>query len=54
MYSPVKTIVDIQRCYEFRLTIEPHAAYFAAVRRDAAAIKKIVDALDELRDAISH
>ncbi len=53
-YSPVKTIADIQRCYEFRLTIEPDAAYFAAQRRDAAAIKKIEDALAELRDATSH
>lgn len=53
-YSPVKTIADIQRCYEFRLTIEPDAAYFAAQRRDEAAIKKIADALAELRDATSH
>lgn len=53
-YSPVKTIADIQRCYEFRLTIEPSAAYFAAQRRDEAAIKKIADALAELRDATSH
>ena len=53
-YSPVKTIADIQRCYEFRLTIEPHAAYFAALRRDAAAIARIAEALSELRDATSH
>lgn len=53
-YSPVKTIADIQRCYEFRLTIEPDAAYFAAQRRDAGAIKRIADALAELRDATSH
>lgn len=53
-YSPVKTIADIQRCYEFRLTIEPYAAYFAAQRRDEAATKKIADALAELRDATSH
>ncbi|MDO8361177.1 MAG: FadR/GntR family transcriptional regulator [Devosia sp.] len=53
-YSPVKTIADIQRCYEFRLTIEPYAAYFAAQRRNDAAIKKIADALAELRDATSH
>lgn len=53
-YSPVKTIADIQRCYEFRLTIEPFAAFFAAQRRDEAAIRKIADALAELRDATSH
>jgi GntR family transcriptional repressor for pyruvate dehydrogenase complex len=53
-YSPVKTIADIQRCYEFRLTIEPYAAYFGAQRRDDAAIRKIAEALAELRDATSH
>ena len=40
-YSPVKTIADIQRCYEFRLTIEPPAAYFASQRRDAAAVDRL-------------
>jgi GntR family transcriptional repressor for pyruvate dehydrogenase complex len=53
-YSPVKTIADIQRCYEFRLTIEPPAAFYAAQRRDAGAITKLADALAELRDATSH
>ena len=50
-FSPVKTIADIQRCYEFRLTIEPDAAYFAALRHDEAAVLKIRAALSELRDA---
>ncbi|WP_132957165.1 FadR/GntR family transcriptional regulator [Rhizobium sp. BK251] len=53
-YSPVKTIADIQRCYEFRLTIEPAAAFFAAKRRDDAAIQKIASALADLREATSH
>jgi GntR family transcriptional repressor for pyruvate dehydrogenase complex len=53
-YSPVKTIADIQRCYEFRLTIEPPAAYFASQRRDKAALERIAEALAELRDATSH
>jgi GntR family transcriptional repressor for pyruvate dehydrogenase complex len=53
-YSPVKSIADIQRCYEFRLTIEPAAAYFAAQRRDEAAIARIAAALAELREATSH
>lgn len=50
-FSPVKTIADIQRCYEFRLTIEPEAAYFAALRHDDAAMQKMRAALSELRDA---
>ncbi len=53
-YSPVKSIADIQRCYEFRLTIEPAAAFFAAQRRDEAAIARISVALAELREATSH
>ncbi|MFB2552691.1 FadR/GntR family transcriptional regulator [Ensifer soli] len=53
-YSPVKTIADIQRCYEFRLTIEPAAAFFAATRRDEAALQKIAAALADLREATSH
>ncbi|WP_439600757.1 FadR/GntR family transcriptional regulator [Devosia sp.] len=53
-YAPVKNIADIQRCYEFRLTIEPDAAYFAALRRDDAAVRKIAEALAELRDATTH
>lgn len=53
-YSPVKTIADIQRCYEFRLTIEPAAAFFAAKRRDDAALQKIAAALADLREATSH
>ena len=31
-YAPVETIADIQRCYEFRLSIEPDHAYYAALR----------------------
>jgi len=50
-FSPVKTIADIQRCYEFRLTIEPEAAYFAALRHDDASMQKMRAALAELRDA---
>jgi len=50
-FSPVKSIADIQRCYEFRLTIEPDAAYFAAQRHDEPALRTIRASLAELRDA---
>lgn len=50
-YSPVETIADIQRCYEFRLSIEPDHAYCAALRRNQAALDAIAVALDLLRDA---
>jgi GntR family transcriptional regulator, transcriptional repressor for pyruvate dehydrogenase complex len=50
-FSPVETIADIQRCYEFRLTIEPMAAREAARRRDPQNLRKMEDALDLLQDA---
>jgi len=53
-YLPIKTIADIQRCFEFRLTIEPAAASFAANRRDDAAIRKIAAALADLLGATNN
>ena len=53
-FTPVESIADIQRCYEFRLTIEPDAAFYAASRHDAAALKRIADALALLQEATSH
>jgi GntR family transcriptional regulator, transcriptional repressor for pyruvate dehydrogenase complex len=50
-FAPVETIADIQRCYEFRLTIEPVAAREAALRRSADSLSKLESALDLLRDA---
>ena len=50
-FPPVETIADIQRCYEFRLTIEPDAAFYAAQRRNAAAIERIGQVVDMLGDA---
>ena len=53
-YAPVETVGDIQRCYEFRLAIEPMAAFYAAQRRDDAAIANISAALGQLQDATRH
>jgi GntR family transcriptional repressor for pyruvate dehydrogenase complex len=53
-FTPIQTIADIQRCYEFRLTIEPDAAHLAAQRRDEVAIQRISAALGELREATSR
>ncbi|PWC37989.1 FadR/GntR family transcriptional regulator [Azospirillum sp. TSO35-2] len=50
-YAPVETIADIQRCYEFRLTIEPDHAYHAALRWNEAALDNIVAALGLMGDA---
>lgn len=50
-FSPVETVADIQRCYEFRLTVEPDAAHLAACRRNAEALCRMEAALDLLKDA---
>ncbi|BAI75004.1 transcriptional regulator (plasmid) [Azospirillum sp. B510] len=50
-YAPVETIADIQRCYEFRLTIEPDHAYHAALRWNDAALDSIATALTLMDDA---
>lgn len=49
-FARVQTIADIQRCYEFRFTIEPAAAALAAVRRNQADLEEIGRALS-LMDA---
>ena len=53
-FSPVETIADIQRCYEFRLTIEPDAAFYAAQRRNDAIIARMATIVDMLSDATRH
>jgi GntR family transcriptional regulator, transcriptional repressor for pyruvate dehydrogenase complex len=50
-FQPVETIADLQRCYEFRLTIEPAAAALAATRRSDAQLVEIAKFLSMLRDA---
>ncbi|SEQ75121.1 transcriptional regulator, GntR family [Faunimonas pinastri] len=50
-FARVETIADIQRCYEFRLTIETDAAFLAAQRRNEARLKEMEEALDLLNTA---
>lgn len=50
-FQPVETIADLQRCYEFRLTIEPAAAAMAATRRSDGQLAEIAKFLALLRDA---
>jgi DNA-binding FadR family transcriptional regulator len=50
-FAPVETIADIQRCYEFRITIEPDHAHWAALRWDEARLAAIASALELMRDA---
>lgn len=50
-FEPLETIADLQRCYEFRLTIEPAAAGFAAERRGSDDLMRIAAALRDLEEA---
>jgi GntR family transcriptional regulator, transcriptional repressor for pyruvate dehydrogenase complex len=50
-FARVETLADIQRCYEFRITIETDAARLAAERHTATAAGEIGRALELLRDA---
>ena len=50
-FQPLETIADLQRCYEFRLTIEPAAAAMAAKRHSDADLAEIEKLLQMMRDA---
>jgi GntR family transcriptional repressor for pyruvate dehydrogenase complex len=56
-FTPIETIADIQRCFEFRLTIEPDAAFHAAQRRSEAdldAIRAAIRGLEEATRQLQH
>jgi GntR family transcriptional regulator, transcriptional repressor for pyruvate dehydrogenase complex len=50
--SPLGSITDIQRCFEFREGFEADMAAWAARRADRATIKRIGDAVEAYEDAI--
>lgn len=50
-FQPLETIADLQRCYEFRLTIEPAAAALAASRRSDRELAEMGTCLQIMRDA---
>ncbi|MFN3526900.1 MAG: FadR/GntR family transcriptional regulator [Paracoccus sp. (in: a-proteobacteria)] len=52
-YGRIETIADIQRCYEFRLTVEPQAARLAAERRNEQSLADLSAALGLLKVATS-
>lgn len=53
-FGTLDSIADLQRCYEFRLTLEPEAAAAAAERHDAVALAEISAALGTMEDATRH
>ncbi len=50
-FGTVASIADLERCYEFRITLEPAAAAAAADRHTPEAMGAIETALAEMRDA---
>lgn len=52
-FAPIGSIADIQRCFEFRIALEPVAARLAAARRDSAMVHRIGELLKAQDEAIS-
>lgn len=50
-FGNMESISDLQRCYEFRITLEPEAAAAAATRHTTDTLAPIKAALKEMRDA---
>lgn len=53
-FSPLQNVSDLLNCYEFRLTMEPAAAAFAAERHDAKTLQTVFNALEMMRDATNR
>ncbi|GAB3480192.1 FadR/GntR family transcriptional regulator [Marinomonas epiphytica] len=50
-FSPLSSIADIQRCFEFRCNLEADAAALAAQRRTAAQLESIIKAYEQMNVA---
>lgn len=50
-FEKIETLADIQRSYEFRITIETAAAALAAERRNRTALENLREALEMMREA---
>lgn len=53
-FGQLENVADLLHCYEFRLTLEPEAAGFAATRHDPSSLAAIASALDLMRDATNR
>ncbi|MCR8725646.1 FadR/GntR family transcriptional regulator [Frigidibacter sp. ROC022] len=53
-FGPLASIAALQRCYEFRITLEPVAAAAAAERHDEAGLAAITEALAMMQDATNR
>lgn len=53
-FGPLENVADLLNCYEFRLTLEPEAAAYAAERADTDTRGQIGRALELMRDATNR
>lgn len=53
-FGPLENITDLLNCYEFRISLEPEAAAFAAERHKPRTLEPIMEALELLRDATNR
>lgn len=53
-FGHVASISDLDRCYEFRITLEPQAAASAAARHTPQSLALVFSALEEMRDATAR
>ena len=47
-FTPLTSVADMQRCFEFRVGVEGEAAYHAAARRPAAIVAQLKQAFERL------
>jgi len=52
-FGPVSSIADLNRCFEFRISMEGEAAFLAAERRDATTLPALRQAHLAFRDAVA-
>jgi len=53
-YPPIRTVSDLLRSYEFRITVESATAAMAAERRESADLADLARTLDRAAEAIDH
>jgi DNA-binding FadR family transcriptional regulator len=51
-YPPVRTVADLERCYEFRIAVEAQTAHLAALRHTPKTLALIEEALHAADHAI--
>ncbi len=53
-FGPVNSLAQVRKCYEFRMSFEGDAAYYAALNRTPEMLLTMRDALDRMETAIEQ